>query len=80
MSLQESLAAIKAKSNPPPEIAAVMQRSKDDLAASGLAAKVPKIGDAAPEIILPNIAGDQVSSAKILERGSLILHFYRGGW
>jgi len=80
MSLKESLTAIKSKSNPPPEIAAVMQRSKDDLIASGLTTKVPKVGDAAPAIILPNIAGDQVSTAKILERGSLVLHFFRGGW
>ena len=80
MSLKESLAAIKSKSSPPPEIAAIMQRSKDDLAASGLAAKAPQAGEAAPEIILQNIYDDTVSSAKILERGPLILHFYRGGW
>ena len=80
MSLKDHLSAIKSKSNPPPEVAAVMQRTKNDLAASGLAEKVPKAGDQAPGIILPNIYGDTVDSGKILEKGPLVLHFYRGGW
>ncbi len=80
MSLHDHLSAIKTKSSPPPEIAAVMQRTKADLAASGLANKTPKAGDSAPEITLPNIYGDTVNSAKLLSRGPVILHFYRGGW
>jgi len=80
MSLQEHLTAIKAKSNPPEEIAEVMKRCKDDLAASGLADKIPQAGSPAPEIILPNIYGDMVDAKKILSRGPLVLHFYRGGW
>ena len=80
MSLKDSLAAIKSKSSPPPEVAAIMQRTRADLAASGLAEKAPKEGDTAPEFTLPNIYGDSVSSAKLLTRGPLILHFYRGGW
>ncbi len=80
MSLKEHLSAIRSKSNPPPEIAAVMQRTRDDLAASGLAEKAPKAGEKAPEIILPNIYGDTVDTAKIIEKGPLVLHFYRGGW
>jgi len=80
MSLRDHLAAIKAKSSPPAEIAAIMQRSKNDLAASGLAEKVPKAGEPAAEIALPNIYGDNVSSSKLLTRGPAIIHFYRGGW
>ena len=80
MSLKKHLAAIKAKSSPPPEVAKVMQKSRDDLAASGLTEEVPKAGDTAPEITLPNIYGDSVSSARILTKGPLVLHFYRGGW
>lgn len=80
MSLKEHLAALKAKSSPPPEIAAVMQRSKADLAASGLVEKTPKTGDTAPEVVLPNLYGDSVSSAKMLDKGPLILHFFRGAW
>mgnify|MGYP001815379963 CR=1 FL=1 len=80
MALHDHLSAIKTKSSPPPEIAAVMQRTKADLAASGLADKTPKSGDSAPEITLPNIYGDTVNSTKLLSRGPVILHFYRGGW
>ena len=80
MSLKDHLNAIKSKSSPPPEVAAVMQRTKDDLAASGLADKAPKAGEKAPEFTLSNIYGDSVSSTKILEKGPLVLHFYRGGW
>ncbi len=80
MSLKDHLSAIKAKSSPPPEVAAVMQRSKDDLKASGLAEKAPQAGEKAPNIILPNIYGDTVDTGKILEKGPLVLHFYRGGW
>ena len=80
MSLKETLAALKAGSSPPPEVAAIMQRSKDDLVASGLADKTPKSGDSAPEISLPNMYGDIFNSAKILAKGPLILHFFRGTW
>ena len=80
MSLKEHLSAIKEKSSPPAETAAIMQRTKDDLAASGLIETVPKPGDIAPEVTLPNIYGDTVSIAKLLTRGPVILHFYRGGW
>lgn len=80
MSLQETLASLKAGPSPPPEVAAIMQRCKNELAASGLAEKTPKVGETAPEIILPSIYGDNVSSARILEKGPIILHFYRGGW
>lgn len=80
MSLKKHLDAIKAKSNPSAEAAAVMQRTRQDLAASGLVEQTPKPGDKAPDFVLPNIYGDQVSTAKILEKGPLVLHFYRGGW
>jgi len=80
MSLKEHLTAIKTKSNPPPEVAKIMLRTKADLAASGLADKVPKAGDAAPEFTLPNIYGDTLHSTKLLGQGPLVLHFYRGGW
>jgi len=80
MSLKEQLAAIKAKSNPPAAAKEIMLRTRADLAASGLAGQTPKIGEPAPEVTLPNIYGDIVSSAKLLSHGPLVLHFYRGGW
>lgn len=80
MSLKEHLTAIKSKSNPPPEAAAIMQRTKTDLAASGLADKAPKVGETAPEFTLPNIYGDTLNSTRLLGQGPLVLHFYRGGW
>ena len=80
MSLKEILADLKAGSSPPPEVAAIMQRSKEDLAASGLADKTPKIGDLTQEISLTNMYGDIFNSTRILAKGPLILHFFRGTW
>ena len=80
MSLKEQLATIKAKSNPPDSAKSVMLRTRAELAASGLADQAPKAGDPAPEVTLPNIYGDTVSSVKILSHGPLVLHFFRGGW
>ncbi len=80
MSLNDKLAAIKAGSNPPADAAAVMQKTKEDLIASGLHEKTLKQGDPAPTFELPNIYGDMVSSTKLLQAGPVVLHFYRGGW
>lgn len=37
-------------------------------------------GQRAPEFELPNASGERVTLASLLERGPLVLSFYRGGW
>lgn len=64
----------------PPEKLAVMHRATDDLRRSGIAARVLKEGDKAPAITLPNESEEDVSSAALLQKGPLIIQFYRGVW
>jgi hypothetical protein len=82
MSLQEQLDALRAqaKTRIPAEAQAVMQRSIDDLRASGILARVPKAGDRAPDFALPNAGGRTVSLRDLLARGPAVVSFYRGRW
>jgi peroxiredoxin len=57
-----------------------MQRSIDDLRASGLVNRIARVGEAAPKFTLPNAAGEQVSLDSLLARGPVVLSFYRGRW
>src|ERR1700759_2673703 len=59
----------------PPEIAALVRKSRDDLIASGQARKALKAGDAAPRFSLPDLDGNMVRSDDLLTRGSLMLTF-----
>jgi hypothetical protein len=82
MSLEEKLAAIRemAKTRMPPEVRAIMQKSTDDLRASGIMGGVAKVGAAAPDFTLPNATGQPVSIAGLRARGPVVLSFYRGRW
>jgi cytochrome oxidase Cu insertion factor (SCO1/SenC/PrrC family) len=82
MSLKERLDAAKAQSKTriPPEAQAVMQRSIDDLRASGILNRVPKVGDRAPDFTLPDSNGQPVSLKDLLARGPVVLSFFRGRW
>jgi hypothetical protein len=82
MTLRERLDAIRAaaKTRIPAEAQAIMQRSTDDLRASGLMDGVAKVGQAAPDFTLPNASGQPVSLKAMLTRGPVVLSFYRGRW
>ena len=82
MSLQEKLDAHRAQSEAkrPPEVAAAMHRATAELTASGQAGRALRVGDRAPDFILPGPDGKPVSSAALLARGPLIVTFYRGVW
>jgi len=82
MSLQEKLDAYKAdfEKKLPPEKLAIMHRATDDLRRSGLADHVLKPGAPAPDFVLPNIHGENVSSADLRKTGPLVVTFYRGVW
>ena len=55
--------------------AATAELETDDAAAGAL-----KPGDLAPDFILPNVDGRSVRLYTELERGPVVLVFYRGGW
>jgi hypothetical protein len=82
MSLEEKLSAIRemAKTRQPPEVRAVMHRATEDLRASGIVDRVPKVGAVAPDFTLPNQAGAPLSLAALRARGPVVLSFYRGRW
>lgn len=80
MSLKEQLEGIRNNANPPKEAAQVMKRTTVGLIESGQAEKAPRPGQKAPAFELPNIYGDMVNSERMLEKGPLVVHFYRGGW
>jgi peroxiredoxin len=63
-----------------PEIKAAYEALVQNLARSGLIDAAVKAGDPMPEFELPNAAGRLVASAELLERGPLVLSFFRGGW
>lgn len=63
---EESLKAIKA--------------SIEELRESGLVERALKVGHRAPEFALESGDGEIVSLASRLEKGPLVLTFYRGQW
>ena len=63
-----------------PEIRNAYEALVDNLTRSGLIERALKPGDAMPAFELPNVEGALVASAELLERGPLVLSFFRGGW
>lgn len=55
-------------------------KSFDKLHASNTADNAITIGDTAPDFELPNATGGTVGLYETLNRGPVILNFYRGGW
>ncbi len=50
------------------------------LVESGIADNSLKVGDKVPDFNLPNAAGEEVRLKQLLDKGPVILNFYRGGW
>jgi hypothetical protein len=82
MALKEKLDAMReaSKARIPPETRAVMQRSVDDLRASGIMSRIVRVGQTAPHFTLPNADGRPVGLKELLARGPVVLSFYRGRW
>jgi peroxiredoxin len=55
-------------------------RFVERLRAAGAASGSPKPGDTLTPFALPDSQGRYVSSPELLERGPLVVSFYRGGW
>ena len=82
MSLQDTLDRMKAtfEAGQPKETLDIMHRATDDLRHSGIMNAVLKNGDEAPEFTLPDQTGAGVSSEELLQKGPLVVSFYRGAW
>ena len=55
-------------------------RLTDWLRETDIASSALKAGDMAPDFLLPDWEGRLVSSARMREKGPLVVSFYRGGW
>jgi peroxiredoxin len=58
----------------------ILDAATAELAASGAAGQALRAGDLAPDFILPNADGRSVRLYSELERGPVVLVFYRGDW
>jgi peroxiredoxin len=59
---------------------AVNDRAVEELRAGGAARRALKVGDKAPDFVLPDVNGIAVSSAELLAQGPLVVQFVRGRW
>lgn len=82
MSLSEILAEAAAQSatRVPPEAKAILDKASADLEALGVGDSALKVGDMIPAAELSSATGEAVSISELLEKGPLIINFYRGGW
>lgn len=82
MSLAEKLRAINtgAKKQIPADRITIMERATNDLRASGIMDRVPKVGDRLPDFELKNTEGDVVRSSDLLSQGAVVLTVFRGSW
>ena len=64
----------------PAEIRTTLQRTTEDLVKTGIADRALTVGDRAPDFSLPNVRGEAVSLSSLLNKGPVVLTFYRGNW
>lgn len=76
--LEEYLASFKSKA--PLEAQDTMNSATADLKRSGIEDRALQEGQHAPDFRLSDQNGQQRSLGEFLERGSVVLTFYRGGW
>ena len=64
----------------PDEDAQITGGSFEKLAASQTAENALAVGEMVPDFTLPNVTGDPVTLSDMLNKGPVVLNFYRGGW
>ena len=64
----------------PADRQAAMERHIAHLEASGFGKSAKQVGDLAPDVSLPDATGKTVSLASMLQKGPVVVVFYRGGW
>ena len=82
MSLNDKLNALKEEfsKTAPPEALQIIGGAIGGLAGTGILDNVVKEGGTLPSFELADSKGRMVSSAELLSRGPLVVHFYRGVW
>ncbi len=64
----------------PAELLEGFAAAAERLDAVDFASRAPKVGEQAPEFVLPDQRGEQISLAELRRDGPLVLIFYRGEW
>jgi len=82
MTLKQMIADLQAETLPnvPPEILKTLIQATGELVATGIAGNAAGVGERAPDFTLTNTQGTLVSLATLLEKGPVVLNFYRGAW
>lgn len=82
MPLKEKIQAYKEgfKKKAPQEAQEVMQRATRQLQESGMAENAVSVGDSAPGFVLKDTDGNDVALSSLIEKGPVVLGFYRGRW
>jgi peroxiredoxin len=82
MSLNDQIEEYKAgfRSKAPEVVQATMAKATQDLAASGIAKKAPNKNEKLPNFSLKNQNGEIKTLDQLLEKGPVVVTFYRGGW
>lgn len=82
MTLSDQLTQIReaSKANLPAETHAAMLNATQQLVASNMTENAPKVGDKLLAFNLPNATGEYRDLNTLLEKGPVVLTFYRGGW
>jgi peroxiredoxin len=78
-SLTEELAEMLANSSDSEDAKALRLRAIQEVEGSGQAPGLT-VGEVIPEFVLSDAFGQAVSSGDLLERGPLVISFYRGDW
>ncbi|CAG37439.1 thioredoxin domain-containing protein [Desulfotalea psychrophila] len=82
MKLQDKLDAIRTEfaESASVEVIKIMHRVNEDLKHSGILGKVLKVGDQVPDFTLADTTGNAIPLSSYLEKGPLVLTFFRGQW
>lgn len=72
--------AAKFAETAPAEMIALFEAGLDSVRESGVVAEAVNVGDTVPAFALPGIDGKLVDIGNLLDRGPVVLTFYRGGW
>ena len=62
------------------ETVSTMSQATTELANSGIVNNSLKVGDTAPDFTLPAPTGKQVKLSELLQKGPVVINFYRGQW
>ena len=82
MSLKEKLHEISKQSGGkiPDDVQDKMRRATTELKDSGQAERALNVGDKMPSFELEDTAGNTIRSSELLQKGNLVLTFFRGAW